>query len=419
MRLPDAGLVRNTGSLLLGHAVRLPVLAVYFVLATRTLGVDGYGVLVAVTAAVAILAPFSSLGGGSLVVKHGAVDGGQTRRWLGAGLAMCLVGTVVLGGLMMLLAPWVLPRGTPVLVLLAVLVSELIFGRVVELSAATFMAREQMHLTALCQVLFAGGRLGGPGLLLLLPVEVTVQSWVTALLVGSAVSAGVCLALAARAVGAPRLDLLLYRGHLREGFLFAVGIGVQSAHNDVDKVMLGRLEGRAATGLYGAAYQLVDMAWVPMRALLAAAYPRMFRHGAQGMSELAPFVARLAGPALGYSVAVSVALAAGAPLVVHVLGDEYADAVPILRLLAGLVVLRCLYYLAADMLTGLGRQGARTAIQVGVLALNVTLNLVLIPVYGVWGAVVATLVSEVVLGVALWTTLLVTARRRPSPRTAS
>lgn len=410
MRLPDTGLVRNTGALLLGQAVRVPVLAVYFLLATRTLGVDTYGVLVAVTAAAMIAAPFAGLGGGTLVVKHGAIDPAQTRRWLGAGLAMSLVGTVVLGTVLLLAAPLFLPRGTPVVVLAAVVLAEFVLARVVDLSAAVFVAREQMHLTAVCQVLFAAGRLAAALVLLVLPVEVTLLTWVLALVAGSALAALVCLVLAVRAVGAPRLDLTPYRGHLREGFLFATGIGVQSAHNDVDKAMLGRMEGGLASGLYGAAYRIVDMAWMPMRALLAAAHPRMFRHGARGLGELAPFVARLAGPAVGYSVAVALAMALGAGLVVPLLGVDYAGAVPLLRALAALVVLRGLYYLAADMLTGLGRQGIRTVVQVSVLALNVLLNLVLIPTHGVWGAVWATLVCEAVLAAVLWSVLLAGAR---------
>ena len=103
-------------------------------------------------------------------------------------------------------------------------------------------------------------------------------------------------------------------------------------------------------------------------------------------------------------------LALGAGLVVPLLGVDYAGAVPLLRALAALVVLRGLYYLAADMLTGLGRQGIRTVVQVSVLALNVLLNLVLIPTHGVWGAVWATLVCESVLAAVLWSVLLAGAR---------
>lgn len=420
MKLPDPGLVRDTGALMLGHAVRVPVLAVYFLLATRSLGVDDYGLLVAVTAVATITAPFAALGGGSLVVKHGAIDPRQTRRWLGAGLAMSLVGTVVVGAALLALGPAFLPHGAPLAVLAALVLAESLLGRVVDLSASVFVAREEMHVTAACQVLFALCRLAAGLVLLALPVPVTLGSWVVALVAGSATAAAVCLTLATRAVGLPRLDLTPYRGHLREGLLFATGIGVQSGHNDVDKALVGRMEGGAASGLYGAAYRIVDMAWMPMRALLAAAHPRMFRHGARGLGELGPFVARLAVPAVGYSVLVSLALAVAAPLVVPLLGQDYAATVPLLRALAGLVVLRCLYYLAADTLTGLGRQGFRTVVQVAVLAVNVALNLVLVPLHGVWGAVWASLVCEGALALALWTGLLVVARagRRAGPGVA-
>ena len=65
-------------------------------------------------------------------------------------------------------------------------------------------------------------------------------------------------------------------------------------------------------------------------------------------------------------------------------------------------MLRWVHYLAADSLTGAGRQGARTACQVGVAVANVGLNFWLIPAYSWTGAVVSTLVCDGLLAVTLW-----------------
>lgn len=407
----DRGFARNVGALLIGQVLRVPITAVYFVVATRALGVESFGRLTAVAALILIAAPFSALGSGALIVKYGATRPETTRHWLGAGLTMSLLGSLVVGALLLLLSPVLVPVGTGLAVVGGLLVAEFLLARTADLSSSVFVAREQMHVTAFCQVLVPSLRLLAAVALVLSPTPVGLGSWVLALMVSSAVSGAVCLVLAVRAVGRPVLGLAPFRGHWREAALFSVGIGIQAAHNDVDKVMLGRIDGPVGAGLYGAAYRVVDTAWLPVRAMLGAAWPRIFRHAKGGPVEMLPFVRAVAGPALLYSTVVGAVMAGGAALLVPILGESYAGSVPLLRVLAVVVLLRCLHYLPADVLTGIGWQGVRTTIQVVVLAGNVLLNLWLIPRYGVWGAAWATLASEAALAVALWVALVVWLRR--------
>nr|WP_306254574.1 oligosaccharide flippase family protein [Ornithinimicrobium cryptoxanthini] len=407
----DRGFARNAGALLLGQAVRVPITAVYFVVATRALGVESFGRLAAVTALIMIAAPFSALGSGALIVKYGAIQPETTGRWLGAGLTMSVIGATVVGMLLLVFSPVLIPVGTELAVVGGLVLAEFVCARAADLASSVFVAREQMHITAFCQVLLPALRLLAVGLLLLSSSPVSLRAWVAALVLSSSLSGAICLALAVRAVGRPRFGLAPFRGRWREAALFSVGIGVQVAHNDIDKVMLGRLDDPAGVGVYAAAYRVVDTAWLPMRAVLGAAWPRLFRHARGGPGELLPFVRKVARPSLLYSTAVVIVMVTAAGVLVPLLGQSYAASVPLLRVLAVVVLLRCLHYLPADVLTGMGRQGVRTVIQVAVLAANIGLNLWLIPTYGVWGAAWATLVCEGALAVALWTALIVVLRR--------
>ncbi|WP_122262727.1 lipopolysaccharide biosynthesis protein [Ornithinimicrobium cerasi] len=410
----DRGFSRNVGTLLLGQVLRVPITAVYFVVATRALGVESFGRLTAVGALIMIAAPFSALGSGALIVKYGATEPQTTRHWLGAGLTLSLLGSLLVGALLLLLSPVLVPVGTGMAVVGGLLVAEFVLARAADLASSVFVAREEMHVTAFCQVLVPTLRLVAAGLLVLSPAEVGLDAWVLALVLSSALSGAICLALAVRAVGRPVLGLATFRGHWREAALFSMGIGVQTAHNDADKVMLGRLDGPVGVGLYGAAYRVVDTAWLPVRAMLGAAWPRIFKHARGGPAEILPFVRAVAGPSLLYSVAAVAAMVAGAALLIPLLGESYRESVPLLRVLAVVLLLRCLHYLPADVLTGVGRQGVRTTIQLVVLAVNVLLNLWLIPQLGVWGAVWATLASEALLAMALWVALILW-MREPRP----
>jgi O-antigen/teichoic acid export membrane protein len=189
---------------------------------------------------------------------------------------------------------------------------------------------------------------------------------------------------------------------LRQGSYFAVGLSAQSIYNDIDKTMLASLASVEATGLYAAAYRLIEVAFVPMRSLLDASYTRFFKAGKTGVKGTWLVARKLLPMMGGYGLVAAVGLYLCAPVVPWVLGPEYQMAVPALQWLAPIVLLKGLHYIAADTLTGADLQGYRSLTQIGVAALNIVLNLWLIPRYGWQGAVIASLASDGLLMVVLW-----------------
>jgi O-antigen/teichoic acid export membrane protein len=233
----------------------------------------------------------------------------------------------------------------------------------------------------------------------------------------SVLLAGVVVSVLVHRLGGFRADFRTFGAQWKEGLLFAVSISAQNVYNDIDKTMLARLDTLAATGIYAAAYRILDFTFVPMRAALAAAYPRFFQAGAEGLRSALAVSRSIALPGIGYAVLVAAALLIGAPVIPVVLGADYAPSVGAVQLLAALPLLRWMHYLAADSLTGAGRQGARTTCQVGVAVINVGLNLWLIASYSWTGAVLATLICDGLLAVTLWG-VVAAVLRAERPRTA-
>ena len=60
-----------------------------------------------------------------------------------------------------------------------------------------------------------------------------------------------------------------------------------------------------------------------------------------------------------------------------------------------------MHFFIADALTGAGRQGTRTVIQIGVAAFNILINLWIIPAYGWRGAAWSSIASDGLLALAL------------------
>jgi O-antigen/teichoic acid export membrane protein len=177
--------------------------------------------------------------------------------------------------------------------------------------------------------------------------------------------------------------------------------------------MLGRLSDFVSTGIYSAAYRIIDVSMTPVRSLVSAAYPQFFKRGVGGMRATYPYAKSLIYKSSLYGAAISTSVWLFAPVLPSLLGRQYIAAVPALRWLALIPFLRCFHVFLADSLSGAGFQRTRTAIQVIVGLVNVGLNLVILPRYSWRGAAWTSLACDGMLVVVFWLTAIYLFRRQP------
>jgi O-antigen/teichoic acid export membrane protein len=409
----SSALTRNTVHMLTGQSAKLVIQAIYFVLMARNLGPHQYGAFVAVTAAAAIVSPFVGNGTGILMIKNVARDRSVFAEYWGNTLLMTLVSGAALTVGIAAACLALLPKSIPPVVVILVVISDVLVYRFIEVAGWAFQSVEMLGGTAYLNVFTSFTRLGGIAVILLLR-RPTLLAWSVAYLVTSILCALVGIGCVLWRLGKPKLALYRIRGELREGFYFSSGLSAQTIYNDIDKTMLARLGSLDATGIYAAAYRLIDVAFIPIRSLLAAAYPGFFRNGQHGIASSLAYARRLLPRAFAYSAAVAVGLLVAAPLVPRVLGAEYARTTEALRWLALLPLLKTFHYFAADSLTGAGHQGLRTLVQVLVALFNVAVNLWLIPVYSWRGAAWSSLASDGLLAASLWCCAAFLRTRQPA-----
>jgi O-antigen/teichoic acid export membrane protein len=400
--LVSSSLGRNTLWALSGYGLRLVIQAAYFILITRSLGVKQYGGFIGATALAAMVSPFVGLGSGNLLVKNVARDRQLFREYWGNGLLMTLVSGFALACFLVPTSLLVLPRAIPLHVILLVSVSDLILVKFLDMAAWAFQGFERLMSNAQLNVLVSLTRLIGiAGLALVVP-HPSITAWATIYLAGSFLAAVVAVTWATCSLGTPKLALRRLRSEGVEGIYFSFSSSAQMAHNDLDKTMVARLATLEAAGIYAAAYRLIDVAFIPVRALLNAAYPGFFRTGAEGLQASLRYGRRLLTRIIFYPLFAFLALMVGAPLLQYVLGKEYAGVTQAVRWLALLPLLKTLHYFVADSLTGAGHQGLRTSIQAAVVVFNILINLWIIPLYGWRGAAWSSLASDALLFMGLW-----------------
>jgi O-antigen/teichoic acid export membrane protein len=403
VRMKTRGLLRDTTHLSIGQGFRLIIQAAYFVLIARSLGPDAYGAFVTVVAMAALLGPFSGLGTANLFIKN--VRSGKRAASIcwGNGILLTVLSGTLLSCLGVGLSALLHLKTVP-LVVTIVCVADLVLLKVTELAAFGFAAMDQMKQTSIQSVVVSLLRLGGIVTLIVSVHRVTLDLWVLTYLLTTLLGTLYALTKGGQLWGRPVVDWRALGEDAAEGVFFSVAGSATTVYNDIDKIMLSRVADLAATGVYGAAYRVIDVTMTPVRSLAAAAYPHFFRHGVDGMAWTYPYALSLIAKTSIYGVVASAGLWLTAPILPYILGNQYQAVVSAVRWLALIPLLRCIHSFMADALSGAGLQPLRTGIQVLVALINIGLNAVILPRYSWRGAAWTSLGCDGLLVVLFWST---------------
>ncbi len=297
----------------------------------------------------------------------------------------------------MLLLTLLLPRETyPVALMLPTIIALTLDS--VSLLCFASMRTDQRHWQV--TLLQSASALALLGLALLLPVD---EQYLLAFAVGRALLSAVIAGLAVVALAYPfqlaGAAIRPARDVLRDSRTFMVAELSSAVYVRADVTIVSLARGSSAAGIYGPAVSLLQLAFLPLRALfffvvpvLSSAYQGLRRkqfvqYGfAQGVAQ------GLCGLAL------SLALFFLAPQIIRlVYGEAYAASAVILRILSPIPLLRAGNFGLAAMLTSSNRQHTRSRVQVAAAAFNVAANLLVVRPLGLPGVATIYVLSELLL----------------------
>lgn len=402
---------------LLGSSLSLLPQSAAFILLARLLPVTDVGLLVALSALTSIMGPFVGFGAGNLFIRNVSRNPNQTneqwRRLAGTALySSLLISLVAIAAARMFIG-----IAVPMTALIAIVVGDLLFSRWIQLVGQAYQGTEQFRLVTEVNLIASCTKLAAVLILLLLtPAARSISTYSLSYLLISFAAAITVHAGTRKRFG--RIQSMHFGrvSDLREGLWFAISPCTQTINNDADKLILSRFTTLENCGIYGIAYRVLTLVYLPVSALLTVTYPVFFRKGQEGVRHSTKFALRLLPLALGYTIAAGFLLLAGAQMVPWVLGPKYAPSVEILRQLAFLPMLKAIQYLFADTLTGADQQRTRVALQMAVAILNIIGNIVFVPRYGLQAAVRMTLVSDAALALIFAVASFRLARQRSQPQ---
>lgn len=180
--------------------------------------------------------------------------------------------------------------------------------------------------------------------------------------------------------------------------------GLYLLNNRTDLILLGTLNGAHDAGVYSIAARAAELVTFLVAASNMVIAPRIASLHQKGQrTSLQRLVTAATRRTLALSAPMAIVLIAAArPIITYLYGPDYAEGAAALKILAGAQVL-CVAIGPTGMLMNMTGQEKLAAVSAGLAAVvNITLNLALIPAYGIIGASIATALSLTAWNILLW-----------------
>lgn len=369
-----------------------------FWLLARLLTPDEYGLLGGLVAVCAVIGPLAACGAGALMMRELAGDV-RPGKPVGAAIGMTALGTFV-GVLLIVVFTPIVVEGVDRTTAFLFSVGNLTATWLTELVVLASNTLNRQRLGAEIRVAQAFIRLGSFAVYAALVDDATLRGWALTTLVAGVL--GVLLAhayFAVRVRSAPHVTAPALVD-FRKGAPFAFGSSAEGFLDASDRPVLLHYGFRAEAGTYSAAYRIVSVAYVPLLAILRSFDRALWQKGQEGIAASYSLARHLMTRVVPAAVLTSGALALAAEVIVSGLPDSYAETAPTIRLLAILPVIKAVQFPLGNALTVSGMATLRLGLTVLAALLNLGMNLLMVPSWNWRGAVVATIVAEVVLALA-------------------
>lgn len=320
--------------------------------------------------------------------------GTDRRRVLIETVTALVLLALILGGVLIAISPWLAPSHAS-RVLLPILTIKLL----IDALTLTWYLQGTGHNAVVAASQFIGQIAYVAVLLPFLANGLTgAVHYAIANLIGLAVIAAIVLVLVVRAVGLPfgRAGIKCIRTRIARSRPFLWWLALTQIYYATDLILVTYLAGDRRAGLYAAASKL-PLGVIGVAALwFTVSMPHIARLHSSDQTDEIRHQTRVAATA---------AIVAGLPFVVlgpifaryisiTIFGPRFAGSGPALAILSASVAVSLLQIVVTSVVMGAGRERPYVRMMALGAAANVMLNLILIPLIGIVGAAISTLVAE-------------------------
>lgn len=387
---------RNFSYLTIGRILGDLFTFLLFIVIARVYGQDGLGEYSFAVAFAGFFVVFVDYGLTNYSIKElSNVDAFKGDHYGGI-LSIRLILSVLICILLILILPFLPIEGNKEIILLIGFSQVLLI--IVESLTAALIARQDSHLVGITDFIYkfiSSAAVVIPALLgqslvfslSMLPVTGVVYLLCVYLLVS-------------RKYGRPKIlvNINYYINTLKEAFTYALFMLLHQISTRTDVIIIGFLLGASSVGIYNAAYRIIFLlmlfAYFCELALMPVA-TNLFQNSREELINLY-------NQSFSIIMLIAIPISAGIWLISEdiislIFGDEFIESSLILGMLAWLILLAFMKSIIGVFLTSCNMQKHRTRGQWLAAIINLSGTLLLIPLLGLKGAAIATIMSEIVL----------------------
>ncbi|MFO7889397.1 MAG: flippase [bacterium] len=387
-------IITNTSFLFGAEIYRRFIRFALVIFAARLLGDEGYGIFAFAIAFVKLFLIFTDAGVHQLLIRELARNRKLVKKYIGNAILIKIVLCVVTSFAIIIIINFSNKSSDVVYTVYFLTLNQLFisFSLIFE---SIFLARQKMKYVAFSNVisatsvtLFGVGVLLAGGNYLELAMMYAVAGFLKLLY---------CIFVTSRHFTKIRIeyDFKVIKYILKEGIPIGVNLIFTTIYTLVDQVMLSFMYNDEMVGWYRAAYQFVfTMVLIPEQ-LLKAAFPVLSKYYVKSIDDLKDLFNRL----LKFLILTAVSLSTfvflfSEDLIRFVYGKEYINGVKALQILVWSTALIFVTLIFTNTTRATNRQRFTAKIVMIGAVLNVVLNFIFIPKYGITGAALSTLITE-------------------------
>lgn len=395
-RVGNRRVAADVGIQLGGQVINIALGVVTTVVIVRALEATRYGEWATILAAIELIAMVGNLGLETVAIRLAAQEPEREGSWVGAATSLRLA--ISLPMLVLFLGVLALMASDQTMVVTGIVLSLGFLTTAISTLRIVFRLHVRNHVTVafttLNSVLWAGAVIG------IAASDGSMVAFAVAFMAIALIVQG------GQALIALRTIQVHWKG-ARELWPRLLGIGISVgiaatltfAYGRIDQILVYELvDDSADVGVYAAMYKILDNAgFVPM-ALMVTLFPIMA--GLYPADK--PRLKRMMQIAIDYLTMVALGglaltIAAAEPIIQLLYGADYVSGATVLTILVAAFVPICIGNVAGNMVVAMDLQRTYIWFAVAGLALNVPLNLLLIPELGIEAAAWITLLTELVV----------------------
>ncbi|MEJ2628681.1 MAG: flippase [bacterium] len=386
-------IITNTSFLFGAEMYRRIIRIALVIFAARLLGDEGYGKFAFALAFVKLFLIFTDAGIHQLLIRELARKKELIKKYVGNAL-LIKIGLCILTSFAIVVIMHLSNKPPDVIYTVYFITLNHIFASFSLIFESIFQARERMKyvafgnvISATVSTLFGIGILVAGGDYIALAMMYAVAGFFKLVY---------CIFISNKYFTKIKIlyDFRIIKFILKEGMPIGINLIFATIYTLVDQVMLSFMYNDEVVGWYRAAYQFVfTMTLIPEQ-LLKAAFPVLSKYFVKSLADLKILFNRL----LKFLLLAALSLATFILDLIRLLyGNEYINGANALQILVWSTAFIYINLIFANTVRAINKQRFTARIVMMGAVINVMLNFILIPKYGITGAAFSTLITEILV----------------------